>query len=165
MVKHSTVLRHCDVDHKEIAQLLTQFHLETEITDNNQDIPGSYWGDEEAGLIGNRLYLRADTPLHSILHECCHYICMDNGRRKKLDRDAGSDNEEENAVCYLQILLTEYFSQLSRGRLFEDMDAWGYSFRLGSTKAWFLQDASEARDWLLDFKLIDRQNRLTFRLR
>jgi hypothetical protein len=29
-----------------------------------------------------------------------------------------------------------------------DMDAWGYSFRLGSTQAWFEQDAENARLWL-----------------
>jgi hypothetical protein len=30
----------------------------------------------------------------------------------------------------------------------QDMDAWGYSFRLGSTAAWFEADAEDARDWL-----------------
>jgi hypothetical protein len=29
-----------------------------------------------------------------------------------------------------------------------DMDAWGYSFRLGSTRAWFEGDAEDAREWL-----------------
>jgi hypothetical protein len=28
------------------------------------------------------------------------------------------------------------------------MDAWGYSFRLGSTHAWFEHDAADARAWL-----------------
>ena len=90
---------------------------------------------------------------------------MDNSRREKLDTDAKSDNEEENAVCYLQVLLAEKLSFVSRDRLFDDMDAWGYSFRLGSTKAWFLQDASEAREWLLLFGLIDAQDRPTLKLR
>ena len=165
MAEKLSVLRYCDIDHDEIAKLLARYQLEIEVTEDNHDIPGSYWGDEEAGLIGNRLYVRADTPLHSILHESCHYICMDNDRRKKLHTDAKSDNEEENAVCYLQVLLAEKLSLTSREHLFGDMDTWGYSFRLGSTKAWFLQDASEARDWLLNFELIDAQNRPTFRLR
>jgi hypothetical protein len=30
-----------------------------------------------------------------------------------------------------------------------DMDAWGYSFRLGSTHAWFEHDAADARAWLV----------------
>ena len=34
-----------------------------------KSFPGSYWGDSEAGLRGNALYVRADTPLHSLLHE------------------------------------------------------------------------------------------------
>jgi hypothetical protein len=36
-----------------------------------------------------------------------------------------------------------------------DMDAWGYSFRLGSTQAWFEGDAADARQWLLRRHLID----------
>jgi hypothetical protein len=28
------------------------------------------------------------------------------------------------------------------------MDAWGYSFRLGSARAWFEQDAEDARAFL-----------------
>jgi hypothetical protein len=45
------------------------------------------------------------------------------------------------------------------------MDAWGYSFRLGSTRAWFESDAADARDWLLAARLIDAQGRPTGRLR
>jgi len=29
------------------------------------------------------------------------------------------------------------------------MDAWGYSFRLGSAQAWFEQDAEDARSFLV----------------
>ena len=36
-----------------------------------------------------------------------------------------------------------------------DMDVWGYSFRLGSTAAWFEQDADDARQWLQAHDLID----------
>jgi len=32
--------------------------------------------------------------------------------------------------------------------LFADMDAWGYHFRLGSTRAWFEGDSDDAHDWL-----------------
>ncbi len=35
------------------------------------------------------------------------------------------------------------------------MDAWGYSFRLGSTHAWFESDATDARAWLVAHGLID----------
>ena len=165
MAEHPAVLRFCDIDQEEITALLGQYQLEICITEKYRNIPGSYWGDEEAGLIGNQLYLREDTPLHSILHESCHYICMDNERREKLNTDAGSDNAEEDAVCYLQILLADRLSSMNRNRLFADMDAWGYSFRLGSAKAWFEQDADEARNWLLQNELIDEQYHPLFRLR
>ena len=117
-------------------------------------IPGSYWGESEAGLIRHRLFVRLDTPLHSALHEAAHYLCMDPQRREVLDRDAGGDYAEEDAVCYLQVLLIDRIAALTdsshfnRLRLFADMDAWGYTFRLGSAQRWFETDADEARSWL-----------------
>jgi hypothetical protein len=45
------------------------------------------------------------------------------------------------------------------------MDAWGYTFRLGSAHAWFEQDAADARDWLADRGLIDQDARPTWRKR
>jgi hypothetical protein len=39
-------------------------------------------------------------------------------------------------------------------RLMADMDAWGYTYRLGSTKAWFEQDADDARQWLVERGLL-----------
>ena len=116
MPEPRAVLRFADIDAAELNSLLSRFQLEVCITESDQDIPGSYWGDEEAGLIGNRLYLRPDTPLHSILHEASHYICMDQDRREKLHTNAGSDDTEENAVCYLQILLAERLSSMGRER-------------------------------------------------
>jgi hypothetical protein len=111
-------------------------------------IPGSYWGESEAGLIGNRLIVRPDTPAHSALHEACHYICADAARRASLHTDAGGDDLEESAVCYLQCVLADALPGYSRARMWADMDAWGYSFRLGSAQAWFERDADDARDWL-----------------
>ena len=129
------------------------------------EIPGSYWGDSEAGLIGNTLFVRDDTPVHSALHEGCHYICMNADRRARLHTDAGGDVAEENAVCYLQGLLADRLTGYGRQRLFADMDSWGYSFRLGSARAWFEHDADEARDWLQAYDLIDEGGCPTGRLR
>jgi len=117
-------------------------------------IPGSYWGETEAGLIGDRLILRPDTPVHSALHEACHFICADAARRASLHTDAGGSDLEECAVCYLQCLLADRLPGYSRGRMFADMDAWGYSFRLGTAGAWFERDADDARDWLAQRALL-----------
>ncbi len=114
----------------------------------NEDIPGSFWQPPEAGLIGNTLYIRNDTPVHSALHEACHYICMDAQRRDNLDTNAGGDYAEEDAVCYMQIILSDFIAEMKQQRMLDDMDAWGYSFRLGSAKAWFEQDAEDAFEWL-----------------
>ena len=80
-------------------------HLSLTLVARGESIPGSYWGESEAGLKGERLYARLDTPVHSVLHEASHYICMTPERRARLDRDAGGDDDEESAVCYLQVLL------------------------------------------------------------
>jgi len=132
-----------------LAALLARYGLDVRSIAAGAAIPGSYWGESEAGLVGDTLLLRADTPLHSALHEAAHYICMDAARRGGLHRDAGGDDHEECAVCYLQILLADALPGAGRARLCADMDEWGYSFRLGSARAWFEQDADDARLWLL----------------
>ena len=142
------VIRYCDADKDSLCALLARYGLSIREVPPNQPIPGSFWGDEEAGLLGDTVVVRADTPLHSILHEACHCVCMDEARRAGLDTDAGGDHDEENAVCYLQILLADEVPGLGRARMMADMDAWGYSFRLGSARAWFERDAEDAREWL-----------------
>ncbi len=142
-------------DRVALALLLGRYGVALTLVVPGDAIPGSYWGHGEAGLRGERLYARLDTPAHSVLHEASHYICMTPERRAGLDRDAGGTDLEESAVCYLQVLLADQVPGLGRARLFSDMDAWGYSFRLGSTRAWFEGDASDARDWLQQHGLID----------
>ena len=135
-----------------------------------ETIPGSYWGESEAGLIRHRLFVRLDTPLHSALHEAAHYLCMDPARREVLDRDAGGDYAEEDAVCYLQVLLIDRIAALSdprrlnRQRLFADMDAWGYTFRLGSAQRWFETDAEDARLWLERYGMLKAESGVAPRL-
>ena len=138
-----------------IAQLLARYRLEPVTLESGTTIPGSYWGESEAGLIGNRIYFRSDTPLHSVLHEACHFICMADARRTQLERDAGGDYDEENAVCYLQILLANEIAGVSSQQMCRDMDAWGYTFRLGSARAWFEHDAEDARAWLVARGLVE----------
>jgi hypothetical protein len=142
------VLRLGDSDVSTLSALLARYGLTLRQVAMDQPIPGSFWGGEEAGLHGDTLLARADTPLHSVLHEACHYVCMDEARRAGLDTDAGGDYDEENAVCYLQILLADDVPGCGRHRMMMDMDAWGYSFRLGSARAWFEGDADDARRWL-----------------
>jgi hypothetical protein len=90
---------------------------------------------------------------------------MDADRRAALDRDAGGDDLEEAAVCYLQILLADEIDGVGRVRLMRDMDAWGYSFRLGSTELWFSEDAEDAIDWLQQKGLLDSAAIPSFALR
>lgn len=161
----SSVLTLADIDSAALRVLLDRYGLQLEIVAADAVISGSFWGDSEAGLIGNRLLARADTPVHSMLHEACHYICMDGSRRNGLHTDAGGDYAEENGVCYLQILLAGHLPDVGRARLLLDMDAWGYSFRLGSAARWFMEDAEDARDWLLAHGLVDAADTPSWRLR
>jgi hypothetical protein len=156
------VLRLNGTDRVAVAMLLHRYGLELTLSAPGERIPGSYWGDSEAGLKGRSLHARLDTPLHSILHEASHYVCMSPERRAGLDTDAGGNDAEEAAVCYLQLLLADQLPGVGRERLSADMDAWGYSFRLGSTRAWFESDAQDARAWLRGHGIIDGAGAVTF---
>ena len=148
-----------DIDLNDLKQLVKKYDVTLHTVDDQQKIPGSWFGEPEAGIIENRLYIRNDTPVHSALHEFCHYICMSADRRSQLHTNAGGDYDEENAVCYLSILLSDFINGFGRRRMFSDMDEWGYTFRLGSSKAWFEEDAEDAAEWLQLNSLInhDRQ--------
>ncbi len=159
------VLRLADVTMAAVERLLSAYGLTPKLIADDTVIPGSYWGDEEAGLIANELLVRSDTPLHSILHETCHYVCLDEVRRSGINTDAGGDYDEENAVCYLQILLSDHIESFGRQRMLTDMDAWGYTFRLGSARDWFEKDAEDALAWLWQHKLINQKQQPTWKLR
>jgi hypothetical protein len=151
--------------HDAAANLLARFGLRLTPVADGSTIPGSFWGDDEAGLLGMEVHARADTPLHSLLHEACDAVCMDSARRATLDTDAGGDDLEECAVCWLSVVLADAIPGFGRGHMLVDMDAWGYSFRLGNARAWFLEDAADARAWLLRHGLINRTGEPTFTLR
>lgn len=145
--------------------LLARFGLRLQQVAAGEPIPGSWWGEREAGLKGDALLAREDTPLHSVLHEACHFICMTPARRATLDTNAGGDDAEENGVCYLQVLLADELPGFGRERMFADMDDWGYSFRLGSAQAWFERDAEDALAWLQSYGLVDAAARPAWRCR
>lgn len=154
-----------DLPIQSLQGLLQRFGLSLVVQSSDKAITGSFWGDSEAGIVAQDVFVRPDTPVHSLLHETCHTICMDASRRAGLDRDAGGDDLEEAAVCYLQILLADEIEGVGRERLMTDMDAWGYSFRLGNTRAWFKCDAEDATEWLQQHGLIDSAGTPTFTLR
>lgn len=154
-----------DVPVAVLQSLLSRYGLELVICDDGKPIKGSFWGDSEAGIVRNKVYARNDTPVHSVLHETSHVICMTAERRQMLNRDAGGDDLEESAVCYLQVLLADAIPGAGRARIMCDMDEWGYSFRLGSTLAWFGEDADDARQFLINHELISGNDALTYSLR
>lgn len=150
----SSVVRLADIGFDAPTSLLAGFGLTLQRVESRQPIPGSFWGEEEAGIIGNTVYARDDTPVHSLLHEAGHLIVLPPERRMEVHTDATDSIEEEDATCYLQIVLAEQLPGVGSERLMADMDAWGYSFRLGSTRAWFERDADEAARFLAQRGLI-----------
>ncbi len=151
-------MRVADTPFQELCALLEGHALRLQRVDDDHAIPGSFWGEPEAGLVGSTVYVRGDTPVHSLLHEACHLIVMPPERRGQVHTDASDSQHEEDAACYLQILLADRLPNVGRERLMQDMDAWGYTFRLGSARAWFEQDAEDARLWLQQRGLLPRQD-------
>ncbi len=161
----SKVLVIADFESDDLAKVLRRYGLELVICEWGKPITGSFRGAPEAGIVGKTVYVRADTPIHSLLHETCHVICMSRDRREQLDRDAGGDDLEEAGVCYLQVVLADCIDGVGRERLMEDMDSWGYSFRLGSTREWFERDAGDAKEFLINQQLLNQNGEPTFALR
>jgi len=148
------VLRIADIGFDACAALLEQYGLQLIRVQDGTAIPGSYWGECEAGVIGSSVYARTDTPLHSLLHEACHLLVLDPPRRAAVHTDASDSQIEEDATCYLQIVLADALPGFGRERALADMDTWGYTFRLGSARAWFERDAEDARAFLLERSLL-----------
>ena len=131
-----------------VVALLGRYGLRLSMVADAAPIPGSYWGEPEAGLVGTTVHARLDTPVHSLLHEAAHLIVAPAERRAAIHTDASDSIEEEDAVCVLQSLLGAALPGVGAARVLADMDAWGYTFRLGSAAAYVEGDADEAWAWL-----------------
>lgn len=149
------VLRMADIVWQDAAALLARYGLILRRVADGAPIPGSYWGEDEAGIIGSDVFARRDTPVHSLLHEAGHLIVLPPERRAEVHTDATDSIDEENAVCVLQALLADALPGTGRARILADMDAWGYTFRLGSAAAYVERDAQEAWAWLRLRGLVD----------
>ncbi|MCD9005423.1 hypothetical protein LDO31_04065 [Luteimonas sp. XNQY3] len=154
------VLCLADIGFDAPAALLARYGLRLHRVPDGAPIPGSYWGAPEAGIIGVDVHARDDTPVHSLLHEAGHLIVLPPERRAAVHTDATDSVEEEDATCYLQIVLADALPGVGRARLMADMDTWGYTFRLGSARAWFEHDAEDARSWLIARDLLPAMDRL-----
>ena len=143
-----SILTLADIAFADVGALLASFGLQLQHIDDGAPIPGSYWGEPEAGVIGDSVYARDDTPVHSLLHEAAHLIVLPPERRAIVHTDATDSVEEEDAVCVLQSLLGDALPGVGAARVFADMDAWGYTFRLGTARAYVEHDAATAWAWL-----------------
>ncbi len=148
VLREPEVLRLRDVAERDVVALLARYGLRFERVADGAPIPGSFWGESEAGLISSTVFARGDTPLHSLLHEACHLIVIPPELRWRVHTDASDSVFEEDATCYLQLLLADEVPGFGAARALADMDAWGYTFRLGSARAWFERDAEDAAQFL-----------------
>lgn len=157
--KQQAVLLLRDISVTHVASLLARYDLQLELVEDNTPIPGSYWGDPEAGVIAHVVHARNDTPVHSLLHEAAHLIVLPRECRDTVHTDATDSIEEEDAVCVLQVLLGDALPDVGCDRILADMDVWGYTFRLGSAAAYVLSDADDAWTWLRQRGLADDEAR------
>ena len=154
------VLTLADIRFDDAAKLLHRYGLSLAYVADGEPIPGSYWGECEAGIIGSTVHARADTPVHSLLHEAGHLILLPPERRDAVHTDATDSIAEEDAVCVLQGLLGDALPGVGRERVLADMDAWGYTFRLGSARAYVDRDAEDAWAWLQARGFVDETRAL-----
>lgn len=157
-VAEQSVLRLDELPPSAAENLLQRYGLNLQTVAEGQPIPGTFWGEPEAGIIAGTVYARPDTPVHSLLHEACHLLMLTPEQRQHIHTDASGDQTNENATCYLQILLADQLPGMGRARMLADMDAWGYSFRLGSAQAWFEKDAEDARQTLVERGIVDARD-------
>ncbi len=156
----ASVLTLAEIGFEDARALLARFGLTLQQVADRAPIPGSFWGECEAGLIGHTVYARADTPVHSLLHEAGHLIVLPPQQRAAVHTDATDSVAEEDAVCVLQALLADALPGVGATRVLADMDRWGYTFRLGSAAAYVAHDADAAWAWLQTRGLIDAERRL-----
>jgi len=154
------VLTLADIGFETPRALLARYKLDLIQVENSEAIPGSFWGECEAGVIGHVVYARSDTPVHSLLHEAGHLIVLPEEKRAEVHTDATDSVAEEDAVCVLQAILGDELPGVGRERIWDDMDEWGYTFRLGSAKAYFKNDAANAFQFLIDKQIITPDHRL-----
>ena len=149
-----------DIDEAPVAALLGRYGIALARVPDGAPIPGSYWGEPEAGIIAGTVHARGDTPVHSLLHEAAHLIVLPPERRALVHTDATDSVEEEDAALVLQVLLGDALPGVGADRVLADMDTWGYTFRLGSAAAYVRGDADAAWAWLRERGLVDADRRL-----
>ena len=104
------VLRVRDLPPGAADALLASHGLQLHFVDDAAPIPGSFWGEPEAGVIAHRVHARADTPVHSLLHEACHLIVAPVEKRATIHTDAIDihvTREGEGEVLELSVALPE----------------------------------------------------------
>ena len=112
-------------------------------------------------MIGARVYARLDTPVHSVLHESAHFICMTPERRAGLTPMRAATMGKRTPCATCRSCWPDRLPNVGQDRICRDMDDWGYSFRLGSAAKWFAEDAEDTRRWLIGHGLIDGEGRIT----
>jgi len=74
--RDESVLSCSDIAADVADRLLGRYGIAVERVAAGTPITGSFWGEPEAGIVGQQVFVRPDTPVHSLLHEVCHIICM-----------------------------------------------------------------------------------------
>src|SRR5690625_7793131 len=71
-VAEQSVLRLDELPPGAAEKLLQRYGLNLQAVAEGQPIPGTFWGEPEAGIIANRQHARPDTPVKYRHHEASH---------------------------------------------------------------------------------------------
>lgn len=137
-----------------VVVLFVCFDLWFECVVDGELIFGSFWGDEEVGIIGIIVYVCGDMLVYLLLYEVCYLIVLLLECCVVVYIDVIDLIEEEDVICYLQIVLVDVFLGVGCDWLMVDMDVWGYLFWFGLICVWFEQDVENVCQFLFDWQFL-----------
>jgi len=90
------------------------------------------------------------------------FYLHDAGTARRLGYRCRRRSCGRECVCYLQIILAQSLPNVGRERMCRDMDEWAIRSGWEAPRSGSIQDAEDARDWLMRHGVLDSQSRPTY---
>ena len=132
-----------DIGFDDVAALLARYGLAARARRRRRADPRQLLGRTRSRPDRPRVHARDDTPVHSLLHEAAHLIVLPPERARRAYRRHRFGRGRRRRLRAAVAARRRPARRRPRA-LMADMDAWGYTFRLGSARAYFERDAEDA---------------------